>query len=143
VGHPDWAFDVVGTLSDSDVGGGRFINGRQPAYLEEARALGKGTVQHFNVAISDPKQAVRWPMRSTAALRQLVPGNQNRIPAGAGTANMQSIGDMNFLIRAVECSARGLLFATATMMIQSVRERNVGTCSSQDGGFTIARCSCS
>jgi putative ABC transport system permease protein len=39
-------------------------------------------------------------------------------------AQMQSIGDLNFLIRAIVSAVLvALLFATATMMMQSIRER--------------------
>ena len=57
-GSPDWAFDVVGTYTDSDIGGGTdgiLIN---YDYYDEASLLGKGTVKHFNVEVSDPKRAV-------------------------------------------------------------------------------------
>jgi putative ABC transport system permease protein len=38
--------------------------------------------------------------------------------------NLQSIGDLNFLIRAIVSAVLvALLFATATMMMQSIRER--------------------
>jgi putative ABC transport system permease protein len=56
-GSTDWAFDIVGTFTDSDVGGGRYIVIVSYPYFDEARVLGKGMVNHFNVAISDPKLA--------------------------------------------------------------------------------------
>ena len=50
---------------------------------------------------------------------------------------MQSIGDMNFLIRAIVAAALvALLFATATMMIQSVRERTLELAVLKAVGFT-------
>jgi len=58
-GSTDWAFDVVGTYSDSDVGGGRDTILINFAYLGGARLSGKGTVQHFNVAVDDPRAAVK------------------------------------------------------------------------------------
>src|SRR5882672_3396988 len=56
-GSTDWAFDVVGTYKDSDVGAGSDVLLINYAYYDEARLAGKGTVSHFNVAISDPKLA--------------------------------------------------------------------------------------
>jgi putative ABC transport system permease protein len=50
---------------------------------------------------------------------------------------MQSIGDMNFLIRAIIAAAlAALLIATATMMIQSVRERSLELAILKAVGFT-------
>jgi len=48
----------VGTYKDSDIGGGSDTILVNFAYFDEARLAGKGTVSHFNVAISDPKLAV-------------------------------------------------------------------------------------
>jgi putative ABC transport system permease protein len=136
-GSTDWAFDVVGTLSDSDVGGGRFIIVVNPAYLEEARALGKGTVQHFNVAISDPKQAVAVADEIDRRFANSPQETKTESLQELAQANMQSIGDMNFLIRAIVGAALvALLFATATMMIQSVRERTLELAVLKTVGFT-------
>ena len=57
-GSKDWVFDVVGTFTDSDIGAGTDNILINFAYLDEARLVGKGTVQHFNVAVSDPKLAM-------------------------------------------------------------------------------------
>jgi putative ABC transport system permease protein len=136
-GSTDWAFDVVGTYSDSDVGGGKETLLINYAYFDEARLTGKGTVKHFNVAVSDPKLAVtvaedidrRFANSSsetrTESLRELA------------QSEMQSIGDLNFLIRAiVSVVLAALLFATATMMMQSIRERTPELAVLKTLGFT-------
>lgn len=123
-GSPDWAFDVVGTYADADVGGGADTLLVNYAYFDEARLIGKGTVKHFNVAVSDPKRAAavgedidrRFANSSsetrTESLRELA------------QSQMQSIGDLAFLIRAIVSAVLvALLFATAAMMMQSIRER--------------------
>src|SRR5207253_5660455 len=93
-GSTNWAFDVVGTFTDSDVGVGRarFVLISFP-YFDEARAAGKGTVNHFNVAVPDPKLAVtvsdaidrRFANSShetkTESLRELAQANVQRIGA--------------------------------------------------------------
>ena len=56
-GSTDWAFDVVGMFTDSDLGGGGDIIVVNFTYVDEARAVGKGTVQHFNVAVADAAMA--------------------------------------------------------------------------------------
>jgi putative ABC transport system permease protein len=123
-GSTTWAFDVVGTFSDSDVGGGRYIILVNFAYVDEARASGTGTVNHYNVSVTDPRLAAgvgdaidrRFANSShetkTASLRELA------------QENVEQIGDFNFLIHAVVGAVLvALLFATATMMMQSIRER--------------------
>jgi putative ABC transport system permease protein len=136
-GSGDWAFDVVGTFTDSDVGGGRYIILINFSYYDEARASGKGTVNHFNVAVTDPKLAVavadaidRISANSshetkTESLRELA------------QLQMQSIGDFDFLMRAVVSAVlAALLFAIATMMVQSVRERTAELAVLKTIGFT-------
>ncbi len=123
-GSTTWTFDVVGTFSDSDVAVGRYKILMHYAYYDEARATSTGTVNHFNVAVNDPSLAVsvadaidrRFANSShetkTESLRELA------------QTQVQQIGDLDFLIRAVVSAAlAALLFATATMMMQSVRER--------------------
>jgi putative ABC transport system permease protein len=136
-GSTDWAFDVVGIFSDSDLGGGRYIIVVNLAYLEEARALGKGTVQHFNVAISDPKQAVAISDEIDRRFANSSHETRTESLLELAQSQMQSIGDMNFLIRAIVGAVLvALLFATATMMIQSVRERTLELAVLKAVGFT-------
>jgi putative ABC transport system permease protein len=136
-GSTDWGFDVVGTYKDSDVGTGSNVLLINYAYYDEARLAGKGTVSHFNVAISDPRLAAsvaddidrRFANSSnstrTESLRELA------------QSQMQSIGDLNFLIRAVVSAALvALLFSTATMMTQSIRERTPELAVLKTLGFT-------
>lgn len=136
-GSGDWAFDVVGTFTDSDLGGGRYIILINFPYYDEARASGKGTVNHFNVAVTDPHLAVavadgidRISANSshetkTESLRELA------------QLQMQSIGDFDFLIRAVVSAVlAALLFAITTMMVQSVRERTAELAVLKTVGFT-------
>jgi putative ABC transport system permease protein len=125
-GATDWAFDVVGTFSDSDVGSGRDNILINLAYLEEARFLGKGTVQHFNVAISDPKQAAAVSDEIDRRFANSAQETKTESLLELAQARAQSIGDMNFLIRAIVGAAlAALLLATASMMMQSIRERRV------------------
>ncbi len=136
-GSTDWAFDVVGTFSDSDFGGGRYIIVINLAYLDEARALGKGTVQHFNVAISDPKQAVAISDEIDRRFANSSHETRTESLLELAQSQMQSIGDMNFLIRAIVGAVLvALLFATATTMIQSVRERTLELAVLKAVGFT-------
>jgi putative ABC transport system permease protein len=125
-GATDWAFDVVGTFSDSDVGSGRDNILVNLAYLEEARFLGKGTVQHFNVAISDPKHAAGVSDEIDRRFANSSQETKTESLLELAQARAQQIGDMNFLIRAIVGAAlAALLLATASMMMQSIRERRL------------------
>ncbi len=136
-GSTDWAFDVVGTFSDSDVGGGRDNILINLAYLEEARFLGKGTVQHFNVAISDPKQAAAVADEIDRRFANSSQETKTESLLELAQQQAQSIGDMNFLIRAIVGAAlAALLFATASMMMQSIRERRLELAVLKAVGFT-------
>jgi len=136
-GSTDWAFDVVGTYGDDDVGGGNNVILVNFDYYDQGRLMGKGTVSHFNVSVVDPKRAAavsdaidrRFANSShetrTESLRELA------------QSQMQSIGDLNFLIRAIVGAVLvALLFATATMMMQSIRERTSELAVLKTLGFT-------
>ena len=125
-GTTDWAFDVVGILSDNDFGGGRYIIVINFAYFDEARALKKGTVQHFNVLVADSKQAVTVADEIDRRFANSPQETKTESLVELAQAQMQAIGDFSFLIRAiVAATAVALFFATTTMMIQSVRERTL------------------
>jgi putative ABC transport system permease protein len=136
-GSTDWAFDVVGTFGDSDVGGGRDNILINLAYLEEARLLGKGTVQHFNVAISDPQQATAVSDEIDRRFANSPQETKTESLLELAQTQAQSIGDMNFLIRAIVGAAlAALLLATASMMMQSIRERRLELAVLKAVGFT-------
>ncbi len=136
-GSTNWAFDVVGTFTDSDVGGARYIIVINLAYLDEARVLGKGTVQHFNVAISDATQAATVADEIDRRFVNSPQETKTESLLELAQSQTQSIGDMNFLIRAIVGAVlAALLFATATMLMQSVRERSLEFAVIKAVGFT-------
>jgi putative ABC transport system permease protein len=136
-GSTDWAFDVVGTFSDSDVGSGPDNILVNLAYVEEARILGKGTVQHFNVAISDAQQAAAVSDEIDRRFANSPQETKTESLLELAQARAQEIGDMNFLIRAIVGAAlAALLFATASMMMQSIRERRLELAVLKAVGFT-------
>jgi putative ABC transport system permease protein len=123
-GSTDWAFDVVGTYTDSDFGGGQDTLLINYAYFDEARLTGKGTVKHFNVAISDPRLAVQVSDEIDRRFANSANATQTDSLRELAQYQMQSIGDLNFLIRAIVSAVLvALLFGTATVMMQSIRER--------------------
>jgi putative ABC transport system permease protein len=136
-GSTDWAFDVVGTYTDSDVGGGKETLLVNYAYFDEARFAGKGTVNHFNVAVSDPRLAVNVSEEIDRRFANSANATQTDSLLELAQSQLQSIGDLNFLIRAiVSVVLVALLFATATMMMQSIRERTPELAVLKTLGFT-------
>jgi putative ABC transport system permease protein len=123
-GSMDWTFDIVGTYTDSDLAGGTDVILIQYDYFDESRALGKGTIHHFNASIVDPKQA---PAVADAIDRRFANSSHATLTESLremAQVQMQSIGDLGFLIRAIVGAVLvALLFATSTMMMQSTRER--------------------
>src|SRR5215831_14400871 len=123
-GSNDWAFDVVGTFTDSDIGGGRYIVLVSYPYFDEARVANKGTVNHFNVAVSDPKLAAQVADAIDARFANSSHDTKTESLRELAQSSMQQIGDFDFLIRAVVGAVLvALLFATTTMMVQSMHER--------------------
>lgn len=123
-GSSDWAFDVVGTFTDSDVGGGRYIVIVSYPYFDEGRVAKKGTVNHFNVLVADPKLAPQVADAIDARFANSSHETKTESLRELAQSSMQAIGDFDFLIRAVVGAVLvALLFATTTMMVQSINER--------------------
>ena len=122
-GSGTWTFQIVGTVTDHEPGEAGFIVANYD-YLDEARALNKGTVRNFYAVISDPKRAAQMSDR----IDQLFANSSNETRTASFRENaqqqMRSIGDLNFLIRSVISAVLvALLFSITTMMMQTIRER--------------------
>jgi putative ABC transport system permease protein len=136
-GSTVWTFDLVGLFRDSDIGGGTEKILIQYPYFDEARLTRKGTVNHLNVAVRDPRMA--FAVADEIDRRFANSANETRTQSLRELAqlNMQSIGDLNFLIRAIVAAVLvALLFATASMMMQSLRERTPELAVLKTLGFT-------
>jgi putative ABC transport system permease protein len=135
-GSGTWTFDVVGTFVDHEPGEAGFIVGNY-AYLDEARALNKGTVRNFYVVVADPKRAAAV----TDTIDQTFANSANETKTASFKENaqqqMQSIGDLNFAIRSIISAVLvALLFSTSTMMMQTIRERTPELAVLKTLGFT-------
>jgi putative ABC transport system permease protein len=123
-GSTNWSFEVVGTYTDSDVAGGSDVILIQYDYFDEARLLGTGRVSHFNAAIVDPHQAAAVADAIDRRFANSTNATQTESLRELAQLQLQSIGDLDFLIRAVVSAVLvALFFATTTMLMQSVRER--------------------
>ena len=136
-GSTVWTFDVVGTFADGDIGSQATNILINYDYWNEARASGKDTVNHFNVRIADPKSAATMSDAIDARFANSPNETRSESIREMAQQGLQSIGDLEFLIRAVVAAVlAALLFATATMMMQSVRERTPEIAVLKTVGFT-------
>jgi putative ABC transport system permease protein len=123
-GSTNWSFEIVGTYTDTDVAGGSDVILIQYDYFDEARLLGKGLVNHFNAAIVDPRQAASVAEAIDRRFANSTNATRTESLRELAQMQLQSIGDLDFLIRAVVSAVLvALFFATTTMLMQSVRER--------------------
>jgi putative ABC transport system permease protein len=122
-GSGTWDFEIVGTFTAHEIGQDNYIVGNYD-YIDEARALNKGTVRNFYAVAADPQQA--------GALSETIDAAFANSPSETRTASfkenaqqqMKQIGDLNFVIRSILGAVLvALLFSTSTMMMQTIRER--------------------
>jgi putative ABC transport system permease protein len=122
-GSGTWTFDIVGTVIDHEPGEGGLMVGNY-AYLNDARASDKDTVRNFYVVVSDPKQAAAVADAIDRAFVNSAVGTRTQSFRANAEQALQSIGDLNFAIRwIVSAVLIALVFSTATMMMQTMRER--------------------
>ena len=136
-GSTVWTFEVVGTFTDSDIATQTRNILVNYDYLNEARISGKDTVNHFRLAIADPRAAATVSEAIDARFANSPNETRSESMRELAQENLQSIGNLEFLIRAVVAAVMAaLLFATATMMMQSVRERTPEIAVLKTVGFT-------
>lgn len=132
-----WAFDVVGTFTDSDFTPGRYKILANYDYYDQGRVSNTGTVNHFNVSVADASQAVA--VADAIDRISVNSSHETKTESIRELAQQQvaQIGDLDFLVHAVVSAVlAALLFATATMMMQSVRERTAELAVLKTIGFT-------
>jgi len=122
-GSGTWFFDIVGRVTDHETGEGGLIVTNY-AYLDEGRAQNKSTVRNFYVVVSDPNQATAISDTIDRTFANSSSPTRTQSFRDLAQQEMQSIGNVNFLIRAVVSAVLvALLFSISTMMMQSIRER--------------------
>lgn len=124
-GSDHWTFKVVGTYTIHELGGsGGDIVVVNNAYLDEARSQDRETVQHFHVVATDPRQAIAVADAIDHEFANSPNETRTESYRESAQRQMQSIGDLDFAIRSIVSAVFvALLFSTATMMAQSIRER--------------------
>jgi putative ABC transport system permease protein len=135
-GSGNWAFDAVGQFTAHEPGSDGYIVANY-SYLDESRVANKGTVRNFYVIASDPRQA--------AAVSETIDRTFANAPSETSTGSLRenaqqglkSIGDLDFVIRSIVSAVfAALLFSTATMLMQNIRERTPELAMLKTLGFT-------
>ena len=122
-GSATWTFDIVGMVTFHDRGEGSFVFANY-YYIDEARALNKGMVTHFYAIVSDPKQAAAVSDAIDRAFANSASPTRTSSFRELSQQAMQSLGDLNFAIRSILSAVlAALVFSTATVMMQTIRER--------------------
>jgi putative ABC transport system permease protein len=94
-------------------------------------------VNHFRLAIADPRAAAAICEAIDARFANSPNETRSESMRELAQEDLQSIGNLEFLIRAVVAAVlAALLFATATMMMQSMRERTAEIAVLKTVGFT-------
>ena len=135
-GSGTWTFDIVGTFTAHEISQGGYIVANYD-YLDEARALNKGTVRNFYAVVADPKQAGAVTEAIDAAFANSSVETRTASFKENAQQQMRSIGDLNFAIRSIVSAVLvALLFSVSTMMMQTIRERTPELAVLKSLGFT-------
>ncbi|MGH8201150.1 MAG: ABC transporter permease [Steroidobacteraceae bacterium] len=137
-GADHWTFKAVGTYTLHELGGsGIALVVVNNAYLDEARSHDRETVQHFHVVTTDPRRAIAVADAIDHEFANSANETRTESYREGAQRQMQSIGDLNFAIRSIVSAVFvALLFSTATMMAQSIRERTVELATLKAIGFS-------
>ena len=123
-GSRDWAFDIVGVYERTDDASNATGMICNFAYLNEARLTDRDSTQVFVAKIDNANDAAPIRIAIDGAFANSDHETRTQSEADLFTSQIQRIGDLNFLIRAIIGAVFfALLFATGALMMQSIRER--------------------
>jgi putative ABC transport system permease protein len=123
-GSRDWAFDIVGTFEQPDDPDSATALICNYEYFNEARLTGRDTSQLFVAKIDNAANASTIGLAIDNAFANSDHETRTQSEADLAASQVQRIGDLNFLARAIIGAVFfALLFATGALMMQSIRER--------------------
>jgi putative ABC transport system permease protein len=123
---PDWAFDLVAIANDGPDDNRAFAQELwfHYAYLDEARASGKGRVNQFILGIDDAGSADRIAEEVDALFANSSDETTTLNEKQYIESNLRRIGNVEaFIYYILSAVLFTLLFMTATNMVQAIRER--------------------
>ena len=128
-GSTNWAVQDVGTFttltsSSKVVGGLDNVIVIRNDYFEQARLRQHGTALEYILTVADPHQGERIARQIDALSANSSYETRTTSQRAGVQTRLQSLGDLNFIVRAVVAAAMfALLVSSSAMMMQSVRER--------------------
>ncbi len=136
-GSSTWTFDIVGTFTEPDDPDQANFLIANYAYLNEARQANRDTVNDFVVLIDDPKHSATIGYNVDQLFANSPHETRTQSESQLIATQVQRIGDIDFLAHAVTAAAFfALLFATGTLMMQTIRERTSELAVLKSVGFT-------
>lgn len=123
-GSPQWPFTVVGTFDSVENPGTATLGIINYAYLDEARALNRGTVERFYIRIADPNRAVATAAAVDGLFANSAHETWTRSDQERAEAETKQMGDVAYFTKAIMASVLfALLFLTGNTMRQAFQER--------------------
>jgi putative ABC transport system permease protein len=123
-GSGDWPFEVIGTFDAVRNPGTAAFAVMNYSYLDEARALNRGTAELFYVRIADPARSIATAAAIDRRFANSSHETRTRSDQERAEANTQQMGDIAFFTRAIMGAVLfTLFFLTANTMRQSLHER--------------------
>lgn len=136
-GSTDWAFDIVGIMSNPTSSSDNPLMLANFEYYDEGRATGKGTVNRFLLRIDDARHTTRVAQQIDHLFVNSAVQTRTQSEQESAQAAIASIGDMNFFTRAIMAAVFfALLALTGNTMMESVRERTSELAVLQTIGYT-------
>ena len=135
-GSGTWTFEIVGMFTAHEISQGGYIVANYH-YLDDARAVNKGTVRNFYAVAADPSRAGALTGTIDSTFANSSVETQTASFRENAQRQMRAIGDLNFAIRSILGAVLvALLFSTSTMMMQTIRERTPELAVLKSLGFT-------
>jgi len=135
-----WTFDIVGTFTEPENPDQANYLIANYVYLNEAREANRDTVNDYVVRINDPKRSASIGHDIDQRFDNSPHETRTMTEANMVSNQVQRIGDIGFLTHAVTAAAFfALLFATGTLMMQTVRERTPELAVLKTVGFADGR----
>lgn len=140
-GSGDWTFDIVGTFDSVENPNTATFAVINYAYLDEARAMNRGTVERFYVRIADPKRSVATAAAIDAVFANSSHETRTRSDQERAEADSKQMGDIAFFMNAIMAAVLfTLLFVTSNTLRQSVSDRMMEFGVLKTVGFSGAKC---
>jgi putative ABC transport system permease protein len=123
-GTRDWAFDIVGAYDLLDDAAGATALIFNYKYFDESLFMGRDSAQMFVAKIDSAAHSGAISLAIDNAFANSDHETRTQSEADLAASQLQRIGDLNFLIRAIIAAVFfAMLFATGALMMQSIRER--------------------